>query len=246
MKYTLTLWAALFLLFNPIPGRSAETELEELARILSQRFGAISIEQVSSTPLDGVYQVAIDGRVLYVSGDGRYMLSGRLIDLDTREDLTERVQSQLRVQELNQLPEERMIVFESSREARHTLTTFTYIDCPYCRRMHSEMDELNGLGIRVRYLLYPRAGIPSVSYDKAVSVWCAKDQQVEMTKAKAGMMPRKRDCPNPVQEHMSLARRLGLNGTPYTITDTGRVIAGYMPAVELFDSLEADKRGAGE
>ena len=155
----MTLWAALFLLFNPIPGHSAETEFEELARILSQRFGAISIEQVSSTPIDGIYQVGIDGRVLYVSGDGRYMLSGRLIDLDTGEDLTERVQSQLRLGELNQVPEERMIVFESKREARHTLTTFTDIDCPYCRKMHSEMDELNELGIRVRYLLYPRCGV---------------------------------------------------------------------------------------
>ena len=59
-------------------------------------------------------------------------------------------------------------------------------------------------------------------------------------------MPRERDCPNPVQEHMSLARRLGLNGTPFTITDTGRVIAGYMPARKLFASLESDKGGASE
>jgi thiol:disulfide interchange protein DsbC len=90
-------------------------------------------------------------------------------------------------------------------------------------------------------MLFPRAGINSVSYQKAVSVWCAEDQQVEMTKAKSGAMPEKRDCENPVRKHMALARRMGLRGTPYTITDTGRAIGGYVPAPELLESLDADK-----
>ena len=105
------------------------------------------------------------------------------------------------------------------------------------------MAQMNADGIRVRYMLFPRAGFPSASYDKAVSVWCAADQQAEMTRAKRGAMPDKRECPNPVQEHMALARRLGLQGTPFTITDTGRVIGGYMPASDLLESLESDKRG---
>ncbi len=109
--------------------------------------------------------------------------------------------------------------------------------------MHAEMDELNAKGVRVRYMLYPRAGFPSVSYDKAVSVWCAPDQQAEMTFAKSGAMPEERECPNPIEQHMALAQRLGLRGTPFTITDTGRVIAGYMPASELVESLDSDKRG---
>jgi thiol:disulfide interchange protein DsbC len=106
------------------------------------------------------------------------------------------------------------------------------------------MSLLNRMGIRVRYMLFPRAGIGSNSYEKAVSVWCAEDQQSEMTKAKSGAMPELRDCDNPVREHMALGRRLGLRGTPYSITDTGRAISGYVPAPELLDSLEADKQKA--
>ena len=125
---------------------------------------------------------------------------------------------------------------------KHTITTFTDIDCPYCRKMHREMAAMNGLGIRVRYLLFPRAGFLSSSYDKAVSVWCAADQRSAMTRAKAGEIPEKRDCDNPVAEHMAIARRLGLTGTPFTITNTGRVISGYRPAQELRESLDADQR----
>ena len=91
-------------------------------------------------------------------------------------------------------------------------------------------------------MLYPRAGMNSESYDKAVSVWCAPDQQAEMTRAKRGALLEKRECPNPVAEHMAIAQRLGLRGTPHTITDTGRVIVGYMPASKLVESLDSDKQ----
>jgi thiol:disulfide interchange protein DsbC len=93
-------------------------------------------------------------------------------------------------------------------------------------------------------MLFPRAGVTSQSYEKAVSVWCSDDPQGELTKAKNGATPELRECENPVREQMALARRLGLQGTPYTITDTGRAIGGYVPAPELLESLEKDKRTA--
>ena len=65
-----------------------------------------------------------------------------------------------------------------------------------------------------------------------------------MTEAKPGTPPERRDRDNPVREHMVLGRRLGLRGTPYTITDTGRAIGGYMPAPELLESLDGDKLSA--
>jgi thiol:disulfide interchange protein DsbC len=108
--------------------------------------------------------------------------------------------------------------------------------------MHREMALLNRMGIRVRYMLFPRTGVASPSYEKAVSVWCAEDQQTAMTEAKAGAIPEIQVCDNPVREHMALARRLGLRGTPYSITDTGRAIGGYVPAPNLYESLEADKK----
>lgn len=223
----------------------AQSELDRVKQSLVARLPAAAIGEVAPAPVPGLYQLLLPGQVLYVSADGRYLVSGRVIDLDSGEDLTERELGRQRVRALDAVPEERMIIFEPKGTVRHTLTTFTDIDCPYCRKMHSEMDELNGSGIRVRYMLFPRAGFPSVSYDKAISVWCAPDRRAELTLAKGGAMPDKRKCPNPVEEHMALARQLGLRGTPFTITDTGRVISGYVPASKLFESLETDKRGGG-
>ena len=245
MRPTIQQLALAALLASVSAATAAQAELEQLKERIATRLPAAALGELAPSPLTGLYELTLPGQVVYVSADGRYLVSGRMIDLETREDLTERVLARQRLSALDAVPEERMIVFDATAEPRHTITTFTDIDCPYCRKMHAEMDALNAKGVRVRYMLFPRAGFPSVSYEKAVSVWCAPDQQAEMTRAKRGAMPEKRECPNPVEEHMALARQLGLRGTPFTITDTGRVIGGYMPASELFDSLESDK-GSGK
>lgn len=237
----MALAASSALLMNGAPA-VADTDVQALKDQLTRRLPGATVDHVAPTPAKGIYEVGINGGdILYVTEDGRYLLSGALVDLETRENLTEGVLARQRVETLESTPEDSMIVYEPEGEAKHTLTTFTDIDCPYCRKMHREMALLNRMGIRVRYMLFPRTGVNSPSYEKAVSVWCAEDQQAEMTKAKSGAIPEKRDCDHPVREHMALARRMGLRGTPYTITDTGRAISGYMPAPELFESLEADK-----
>ena len=245
MKQTLmALTVSVTLLVTATPA-FADSDLQSITRLIANRLPGVTVDHVVPSPVKGMYEVGIDGGdVVYVSADGRYLLSGTLIDLVTQENLTEQVLAEQRVKALDSVPEDSMILFEPEGDVRHTLTTFTDIDCPYCRKMHREMALMNRMGIRVRYMLFPRAGVNSLSYEKAVSVWCADDQQAEMTKAKSGAMPTKRECENPVREHMALARRLGLRGTPYSISDTGRAIGGYVPAAELLESLEADKRKA--
>lgn len=219
----------------------ADDTTDALARSVAKQLGE-SPDDVRASPITGLYQVTLGGQLFYVSADGRYLVSGRVIDLETRENLTDRALGALRLDALTQVPEAQMIVFEPEGTLKHTLTTFTDIDCPYCRKMHDEMDRLNELGIRVRYLFFPRTGVGTPSYDKAVSVWCAPNQQEAMTRAKAGETLEQRECDTPIPEHMALAERLGLKGTPYTITDTGRVINGYQSANRLYKSLQADKQ----
>jgi thiol:disulfide interchange protein DsbC len=242
MKQKLMALAVLLPLFSTTAPALAESDLQAIKRTISERLPGATVDHVAPSPIKGIYEVGVDGGdIIYVSADGRYLLSGVMIDLVTQENLTERVLAGRRAKVLDGVPENSMIIYEPEGEVKHTLTTFTDIDCPYCRKMHREMALLNRMGIRVRYMLFPRAGVASKSYVKAVSVWCSDDQQGELTKAKTGAIPEIRECQNPVREHMALARRLGLQGTPYTITDTGRAIGGYVPAPELLESLEADK-----
>jgi thiol:disulfide interchange protein DsbC len=192
----------------------------------------MKVDAVRTTPVAGLYEVAIGPRLVYVTGDGRYLVQGSIADIEKREDLTEPRRNAIRLEAINRVSEDDMIVF-GPKDAKHTVTVFTDIDCGFCRRLHSEIAKYNANGIRIRYLFMPRAGKGSESYDKAVAVWCAKDRQQAMTDAKAGKDVPKGTCKNPVDEHVALAELVGINGTPALILPNGELLPGYVPADRL-------------
>ncbi len=197
----------------------------------------LAVDSVSTTPVPGVYEVAIGPRLVYITGDGRYLIQGSISDVEKREDLTEPRRNAVRLAAINKISESEMVIF-GPKDAPHTITVFTDIDCGFCRRLHSEIAKYNANGIRVRYLFMPRAGVGSESYHKAVAVWCAKDRRQAMTDAKAGKEVAVKECDNPVDEHMALAELIGINGTPALILPDGELLPGYVPPDRLKAVLE--------
>ena len=92
-------------------------------------------------------------------------------------------------------------------------------------------------GIRIRYLAFPRAGVNSDSYNKAVSSWCADDPREAITRAKLGESIESRSCDNPVADQYRLGQQLGVRGTPSILTESGEMIPGYVPAARLTQIL---------
>ncbi|MGJ8662306.1 MAG: thioredoxin fold domain-containing protein, partial [Marinicella sp.] len=121
----------------------------------------------------------------------------------------------------------------------HHVTVFTDIDCGYCRKLHAEMTQYNDLGIGISYLFFPRAGLQSASFDKAVNVWCATDQQQAMTLAKAGETVEPQKCDNPITDHYKAGLSSGVSGTPALVLDNGMIMPGYLPPQQLKQRLDA-------
>lgn len=192
----------------------------------------LKADGVRTTPVPGLYEVAIGPRLVYMTGDGRYLIQGGISDVEKREDLTEPRRNAIRLEVINAISEDQMVVF-GPKDAPHTVTVFTDIDCGFCRRLHSDIAKYNANGIRIRYLFMPRTGTGSESYQKAVNVWCAKDRQQAMTDAKAGKDVPAQDCKNPVDDHLALAELIGINGTPALILPDGELLPGYVPADRL-------------
>ena len=166
------------------------------------------------------------------------MLQGALLDLETNINLTDTAKNSIRKDLIKELNESEMIVF-SPKKPRHTVTVFTDIDCGYCRKLHAEMDELNSYGIKVRYMLFPRNGTNTPSYQKAVNVWCAKDQQSSITKAKLGESVPHASCEHPVDAQFLAGQKMGVTGTPALLLDDGSLIPGYRPAKDIAATLDA-------
>jgi thiol:disulfide interchange protein DsbC len=193
-------------------------------------------DQINPTPIDGISEVLVGPSVLYITNDGKYLFQGSLIDMATRTNLSEERRKDVRIAAINDFGEDRMIIFPAEKP-RHTITVFTDIDCGYCRKLHNEIDKYNDKGITVRYLMFPRSGPNSPSYDKAVSVWCEKDRRQALTDAKAGKALPKASCENPIKEEYELGSMIGIRGTPAIILEDGEMLPGYIPADRLAKAL---------
>jgi thiol:disulfide interchange protein DsbC len=228
----------LLLLILMLPFANADEAA--IKQSLGKSMPTAKIESIKPSEIKGVYEVVLGSNIYYVSEDGKYLLQGRLVDVANRTDLTEQKLGATRKSALERMGVDNMIVFKP-KIAKYKVSIFTDIDCGYCRKLHSEIDQYLAEGITIQYLFFPRAGKGSDSYDKAVSVWCAKDRNAALTAAKKDQKLEKKTCANPIDKHMQLAAEFEVKGTPMIVTENGNIYPGYLPAKELVQALQGEK-----
>jgi len=207
------------------------------ARVVAKLPGA-QPSDVAVSPIPGVYEVTMGGLIAYVSADGKYLLSGNVYDLDTQVNLTAARRNSARAKALNAMSESNMIVFGPAN-AKMTVTVFTDIDCGYCRKFHGQIAEINKAGVRVRYLMYPRTGPATESWDKAEQVWCATDRREALTRAKKGEAIKGKACGDAaIKKQYELGSDLGVEGTPAVFTQNGDYIGGFLTPAELVQAIQ--------
>lgn len=205
---------------------------------LSKKLPGSKPEEFRPAPLPGIYEYARGADILYLSTDGKFAIAGDLYEVASETNLSEKRRRDVRLDLINKIPENQMVIF-GPRDAKHTVTVFTDIDCGYCRKLHGEISRYNQLGIRVRYLFYPREGPDSPSWDKAVAVWCSPNRQDALTRAKKGENIGAPKCAStPVAKDYELGQEVGLRGTPAIITASGDLLPGYLPPEMLLKRLE--------
>lgn len=195
----------------------------------------LPIDAIAESPMSGIYQVQLKGgRQLYTSADGQFLIQGYLFQVKDGKavNLTEIEESRSVAKEINAIPASEMVVFAPKAPKTH-ITVFTDTDCGYCQKLHSEVPELNRLGVEVRYVAFPRQGLNSPAAKELASVWCAKDRQEAMNRAKTRQSVPEADCDNPVAKQYQLGQMIGVNGTPSVILANGKMIPGYQPAPQL-------------
>jgi thiol:disulfide interchange protein DsbC len=222
-----------------ISGFAAHADTKAVEEALKQALPNVKADSIAPSPMAGLYEVAVGPKLFYVSEDGRFLIQGSLIDIKERKDLTEEKQADTRLNSLKKVGTDNMIVFKP-KIGKHVAYVFTDIDCGYCRKLHSEIDQYQKEGIEIRYLFFPRSGPDTESYYKAVSVWCSKDRNGAFTKAKRGENVERKECDNPVDEHLALGTAMGANGTPMIVTEKGTVLPGYVPAPQLSKILDQE------
>jgi thiol:disulfide interchange protein DsbC len=206
----------------------------------------VSIDKVRAAPMAGFREAIVQGQVVYVSDDGRYLFlpgpQGALYDVAAKKDLSEQALASVRKDLLKTIPVSERIVF-SPPNPKHTVAIFTDVECGYCRKFHSEMAEYNKQGIEVQYIAFPRMGLGSPDHKKMISVWCAPDRKKALTDAKNDRAVPARDCKNTVSMQYDVGQRAGLTGTPMIIAEDGTTVGGYLPPQQLREALDKVAQG---
>lgn len=215
--------------------QNPEQSREQNRQAIAERWD-LQIENIHDAAIPGLFEVMIGSQIVYLSQDGRFLVEGDIVDLTNQENLTEKRRVSARQIAIDSFGADKMISFGGA-DPLHTITVFTDTDCTYCRKLHSEIDVINDLGIEVRYLLYPRYGPGSKTWHIANNVWCSDNRQEALTLAKLDEVIEPKQCDTPVSEIYKLGQGIGFRGTPAIVTADGDLIAGYMPPQALLDRL---------
>jgi len=226
------------------PVSTSTSKKDDPRAAILKKIDGLKLEDVRLTPINGLFEITRGAAISYVSSDGRYVIMGEefgMYDIDSDTDLTENRRRSIRNGILGAIPESEMIVF-APKDPKYTITVFTDIDCGYCRRLHSQIAEYNKLGIRVRYLFYPRSGPDTESWHKAEQVWCSANRNEALTRAKRDEAINAPKCPaDVVARDWELGHKLAVSGTPAIVLPSGEMLPGYAPPAQLAKYLKTGK-----
>ncbi len=212
-----------------VPANTPEARAIAAIRALNPR---VDVDNVRAAPLPGFREAIVQGQVIYVSDDGRYLFlpgpQGALYDVAAKTDLSEKSMAAVRRDLLKKIPVSERIVF-APPNPKYTVSVFTDVECGYCRKLHNDIAAYNREGIAIQYLAFPRMGLGSDDHRKMISVWCAADRKKALTDAKNDRPVPSRECKTTVNMQYDIGQRAGLTGTPMIIAEDGTTVGGYMP-----------------
>lgn len=193
--------------------------------------------EIRPSAMAGLAEVIVGGQVLYVSEDGRYVVSGTLYDGSTAHDLTEQRRAQLRAAALSGLAPGAKIAFAPESPA-HRVTVFTAVDCGYCRRFHQDIAQYNAKGIAIDYVMIPLRGPGSPGDAASRSVYCADDRAAAFTAATRGETVDAKQCASDYDAGVATAASLGITTTPTLLAADGTRLGGYLTPDQLLQRLQ--------
>ncbi|MDH5516771.1 MAG: DsbC family protein [Gammaproteobacteria bacterium] len=236
MKNTVKALLVSVLMLFSVAIQAAEDQHAALKKMISKTFPGVEVSAFKESVIPNVLEFNMGAQVLYVTKDGRHLFQGNIYDLVSQKNITEESEKMARKATLDEFGEKNTLVYKAKKQ-KHFITVFTDIDCPYCRKLHDEVEQYLDQNISVRYMFLPFKGQKSL--EKSVSVWCAKNPQQAMTEAKKGKQITSASCDNPIQKHMQLGREFGIRGTPAIVLDSGEMVPGYRPAKDVIKMLNA-------
>lgn len=210
---------------------------EEAAALLKEIAPMVKVLDVKMTPLKSMWQIDIEsnGRKgpVYLDFTKRYLISGSIVDIKSKRNLTNEAEEDLNRVNVSQIPLGDALVM-GERNAKKKVIVFTDPECPFCAKIHQELKKVvaERKDIAFYIKMYPLP-IHKDATEKAKAIVCEKSLKLLDEAYEKKPLP-KAKCKAPViDENIKLAKKLGIAGTPALVMPDGRVISGYRDANAL-------------
>jgi thiol:disulfide interchange protein DsbC len=220
MLFTMTLFTLL---------SSAHAGVKEIRQSLQSKFPDIGkIEHIVMTPYAGLYEIVIDGQLLYTDAKGLYIFDGNVIEAKTRRNMSEERRQVLFAVDFDNLPLE-LAVKKVKGNGKRRMAYFTDPNCSYCKRLEKELSKVSDITLYLfMFPIFPNS-------DEIVrNVRCASDPVRAWDDLMLNeIVPAEATCTTTTDQVKALGQKLRVNGTPNLIFGNGMQIPGFMPAEEL-------------
>jgi len=199
---------------------------------LHKAYPDLEIDGIRESPVKGLYEVRAGRNIFYSDSTGDHLVvRGQIIEVASKRNLTrERIVELSRI-DWSILPLDKAIV-SGDENAELKLAVFTDPDCPYCQKLERELKNLSG--VKVYTFLYPLTQLHPEAYGKSEAIWCSENRHEAFLKVIMDReYPRVEKCDTPLDEIATLAKKLGITGTPTLFAGDGRMASGAIPAEDL-------------
>lgn len=220
---------------------SAFATKDEVIQNLSRFFDGIDKKDITDSPFKGVYEVITYNPIdsMLISEDGQYLIQGDVVNIKTRSLIQKSSKvKNLKLALISAIKDSDKIIYKAQDE-KYQVHVFTDVDCPYCRRLHNSIGQMNDLGISVKYLASPLASLHPKAQGKMQKIWCADDRNQAMDDYNdSGTIVDASNCDNPVADQLEISKQLGVTGTPAIFLSDGTHLPGFLPADKLLRKIQ--------
>ena len=219
---------------------AAHADELSLANQLKKNYPSLNAKVIGTTPVNGIYEVMVDGDLLYSDETGRYFFVGNLVDFANQRSLTQERMQKIKAIDIKSLPLKQAIK-QVKGDGSRTLYIFTDPDCPYCKKLEQSLSQVNNVTLYI--FPYPITSSHPNAANISKKIWCAKQPyQAWQDYLLNGISPEgASSCANPIDANIALARKLNISGTPTLFLGNGYRIEGAVSAEQLEQLLERSK-----
>ena len=232
-----SLATAAFAALLAFPALAQDTE--KVKAELRKKVPEAPVDSVRKIPYGGLYEVVVGSELVYTDQNASFLLLGSIVDLKTKENVTELRQREVNKVDFASLPLKDAVKIVRGTGARK-VAMFADPNCGYCKRFERDLLSVND--VTVYLFLYPI--LSPDSKEKSRAVWCSPDRAKAWIDLMVRDMPPKpadAKCETPIDKVVAFGQSKRVQGTPTIFFEDGERIPGVIPIAEFEKRLAGAK-----